>query len=254
MTTEVQELQPGEIDRSGITSNAPAQHVEQQAPAAPMAPEQAAAVAHIGELRKQAADPALTYEQRAVIIEKMSALSKHAWLGAKAPAWYSAKSEAPPPDMRTLAEAADDLNLGSYAPMNDREHEHFVRAGNVQGLNPAVSNALAGFVHDLGMPAAIANIILGRAVRHYAADGEYAALDSIPKLTEADRKEYYEAACAAVPGGSVAYEKLVDNAEQALRDAGLLEQVERSGIFSTSLAFDPRVLNAIILFAKTRAK
>src|ERR1041385_6554325 len=91
---DVQSLPAGEIDRSG--SGVSAGGAQPQAPAAaePMAPAQQAAVSHLADLRKQASDPALDHGKRDALMRKMSELSRHAFLGEKAPTWYAPAADA----------------------------------------------------------------------------------------------------------------------------------------------------------------
>src|SRR5882672_12263985 len=99
-----------------------------------MSQDQAAAVAHLGELRKQAADPTLDHGKREAIMQKMSELSRHAFLGAKAPAWYG---ETKPDARDTSNEEHDplaDALRGSTDTLTQAEHDQLVTHGKVQGL------------------------------------------------------------------------------------------------------------------------
>src|SRR2546423_6493592 len=112
-------------------------------------PEQTAAVTHLAELRKQAADPALDQGKKDALMQKMSQLSRHAFLGEKSPSWYG--DAKPDPRLSDTSEYDGMAEIG--APLADSmtpEQIKTFRGGAViRGLSPAVSGAVSSFVQEL---------------------------------------------------------------------------------------------------------
>jgi hypothetical protein len=252
MTADVQSLGPGEIDRSaaGAQPQQGSGHVE--APAAEGASEsQTAAVAHLAELRKQAADPALDRGKRDALMQKMSELSRHAFLGERSPSWYGEQT----PDPRLSDNSEYDEMSGALdglaKPMTADEKSQFKFAGTVKGLHPAVNGEVSKFVEALAMPSVIANQILDRAVKHYGADFDGPALTKIEPLSAAEQADFYETGARIHPGGAPAFAKLAADVREALGPE-IVAELDRRGLTKTSLAYDARVLNALLFWGRTR--
>lgn len=214
-------------------------------------PEQTAAVTHLGELRKQASDPALDRGKRDALMGKMSELSRHAFLGEKSPSWYSDAK----PDPR-LSDASDHNDMAEIgAPLSESmtadELSQLKFAGTVKGLHPIVSGAVSDFVREFAVPKVIADTILDRAVKHLGATHGEPAFERIETLSSEQEREYYDEASRGYPGGSDALGRLTTEIRDGLKSRGLLERFEKSGLTRTSLAYDARVLHALRLWLQT---
>lgn len=249
---DVQSLPAGDIDRSaaGAQPQQSSGHVEEPA-AEPASESQTAAIAHLAELRTQAADPALDHGKRDALMKKMSELTHHIHLGAKAPAWLDGAKPDPRLSDTSEYDPMSSLNAPLSEKMSADQLAQMKTAGTVKGLHPTVSSAIASFVSEMAIPKVIADTILDRAVKHFGATHDESAYERIETLSPERQREFYEEASRAHPGGSEALNKLTTEVRGMLQERGLLERFEKTGLTRTSLAFDARVLHALRLWCQT---
>jgi hypothetical protein len=259
VTAEVQSLPAGEIDRSGsgVSTGAPGNEAPQgghvEAQAAPMGEAQAAAVAHLAELRTQAADPSLDSGKRDALMKQLSELSRHAFLGEKSPSWYGEQKPDPKLSDTSDYDPMSSLNAPLSETMTADQVAQIRSGGTIRGLHPTTSAAVAEFVSEMAMPKIIADQILTSAVKHFGLMHDSPALTSAEAfrpLNAAEARDFYTEA-SRLCGGSEKLDALGREVRELLQARGILSEMDRRGLTKTSLALDPRFLGTLRLWLKT---
>lgn len=257
-TADVQSLPAGEIDRSaGVSSTgAPGNEAPQgghvEAQAAPMGEAQAAAVAHLAELRTQAASE-LDSGKRDVLMKQLSELSRHAFLGEKSPSWYGQATPDPRLSDTSEYDPMSSLNAPLSEKMSSDQLAQIRSGGTIRGLHPTTSAAVAEFVSEMAMPKIIADQVLNSALKHFGLMHDSPALTSAEAfrpLNAAEAKDFYTEA-SRLCGGSEKLEALSKEVRELLQAKGLLSELDRRGLTNSSLAYDPRFLGTLRLWLKT---
>lgn len=197
----------------------------------PMSAETTAAVTKLAELRKDASNPSLSHNDRDAIMQKMSELSKHAFLGEKMPAWYQAKPDAKDTSTEAYDGLAEELAKASE-PMTDAQHEQIIREGMVQGCDRVTATLAADFAQKAGLNNVTATVIAKRAAHHDTSGW------GIGQLTEQESIELAHE-CARRFGSNEKALEQIGLAEAYLKHMNLLDWAEKH---AGSLAYDPHII------------
>jgi hypothetical protein len=242
MTDQVTELPAGDIQRGGNSVSAGGlQPQSVHAAPEPMSEAQGAAIEHINQLRREAMDPALDRHKRDAIVQKMSELSKHAFLQAKAPAWYGeAQPDARATSLTEYDPLGESLAAAASATLTPQEYDQLVMHGKNQGLDAEGAKFAADFATRAGLDRVTARVITDRIVRHVAEGW------GIEKLTQADYADL-RAESVQMFGSEERMESEAAMALAYVEHVGLSAWVDK---YADSLMYDPRVLGALAYKAR----
>jgi hypothetical protein len=211
---------------------------------APMSKEHAAGHAELAKIRAGMADRTAP-EQRAQDWKKLTELHRHVFDKGAKPSWYLPDQQ-PPADMREWGGGLEAKLEAEAQPITAEISDRLLARTKVQGVAPHVAETGVEICRSLGLDEAASSTIMSRISKHYSAggmDGE----GFIP-LDQSETAEFAGEA-ARLMGGNDKLQAASERARQFLEHKGLLADLDKSGATKSSLAFDPRVINALAFAA-----
>jgi hypothetical protein len=172
MTTEVQELAPGDIQRPTATQAAPApkeqqrQAVTEQSGEAPvMSADSQRALSDAQTMGQRLSDPTLTHGQRDALMRQVAELQRFANGNGDKPNWY-----AQTPDARMVDQSPHDSLAASLADvantLTKQDSDQITALGKLRGLTPDQAGTIAEFAAAAGLDKSTAKTLMERAAHH----------------------------------------------------------------------------------------
>jgi len=240
---DVTEINPAEVNHDGgiaVGGEQSQAHHEDSSQTEPMSEANQAAVVELGNLRKQASDPALDRDARDALMKKMSELSLHIFTGTKAPAWYGDKQANPKDTSVERYDGLDEMFAKVNQPLTTAEHEQLIREGIAQGVDRMTATLAADFAQKAGLDNVTATVIAKRAAKHDV-DGW-----GIGELTQEQHVELAQECVRRFGSNEKAIEQ-IDLANVYLEHMNLLDWVEKH---AGSLAYDPQIISMLAYKAR----
>lgn len=241
MTTEVQPLAPENIERPAAPAAPAAPAPQHDAQPAEMTADQQAGVARIGELMREAGDPALEHGKRDALNKKIVELQRHVFNGDKKPAWYGEQK----PDPRLTDQRPHDpmreLDRAMATPASAQQVDQAVRNAVVQGVDRNLAQTVAQAGAELGLCESHVRGILDVVRAHHGRDHEYGADSDLRPLSEREVPEWLHEG-QRLAGGAEKFATLTQRARDFLEHKGVLAKFDQAGLTNSTLAFDPRLL------------
>jgi hypothetical protein len=212
-------------------------------------PDQQAALKEVETLR--AAFRKAGEVERSSILESMGQLTRFAYgMGARPLGFPSTEGLS---DNRPAADGDAPSFGAALAPASESDLDTLVNGSVVRGLDRSVAEGVAAFVNELSMPKTVAQIVLDRAVRHFASDFGSPSVDMKIAFAPLNQQEHaeYAAEAAKLMGSTEAFEKLSRDVRDALGPE-TMAKLDKYGLSACSLAYDPRVLQTLLYHARTR--
>jgi hypothetical protein len=190
------------------------------------------ALAEIQSLRTEIAKAGgqATSQQRA----RLDQVWKHAHADGRAPADYAAIK---PEDHRPADGLRDALEAEAQT-LTQQQAERLLARAKVQGVAPEMAQVSLAACQSLGLDEVSTQTVLSRIAKHNSGEADF----YIP--TEAEAVEY-QAEASRLYGGNERFRAASERVRAFLERKGVLAEWDRMGLTRSSLAFDPRVLNAL---------
>lgn len=250
---EVTALSPGDIQRGGGVSAGGEPRAfrqddgNQAAQSTEMTPEQQSAVGHIDALRRQASDPALGRAEREQVMQKISQLQRHTFMGEAAPAWYGEHKPDPKlTDMRPVSDS--DLGMEKhFVPIVEGDMAALVtRAVIVGQVGRGMATEAAQFCRGAQLPKVVSEAIVDRLAKHVSEGWGPGS-----ELSDADRADL-ASECIRAFGSeekALAESTLARKYLHSVGGDALLANVDKR---AGSLGYDPRVILQLSMMARAR--
>ena len=134
-----------------------------------------------------------------------------------------------------------ELDQQMVTPASTPQLEQAVKNAVVQGVDRGLAQQVAQGCGELGLCESHTRTILAAVRAHHGADHEFTADSGLRPLSESEIPEWH-AEASRLAGGNEKFAALTERARAFLAHRGVLEEFDRRGYTSTSLAFDPSVL------------